>query len=220
MRAATWEVAGPPLVQRDGWTISSPAHSPANTLSLRCSSSGVGAARWSWAIGSGSLDGLYDLLRGIIEVIGRRHVKSNLAHGSGDAFGNDVALHDAAEDVDQDALHIGIGGDDLEGGRNLLLAGAAADIEEVRRRHAVELDDVHRRHRKARAIDHAADGAIERDIVEVVSRRFDFLGVFLGLVAQYSHFGMTKQGVVVERDLGVEHAQLLLPGDNKRVDLQ
>ena len=33
--------------QRDGWTISSPAHSPAKTASRRCSSNGVGAARWS-----------------------------------------------------------------------------------------------------------------------------------------------------------------------------
>src|SRR6201985_2248813 len=204
MRATTWEVAGPPLVQRVGWTISSPAHSPANTLSLRCSSSGVGAARWSWAIGSGSLDGLYDLLRGIIEIIGRqhveaafaddllalldigafephhqRHVKSNFAHGSGDAFGNDVALHDAAEDVDQDALHIGIGGDDLEGGRDLFLAGAAADVEDVRRANAVELDDVHGRHRETGAVHHAADIAVQRHIIEVVFRRLDFLGVFL-----------------------------------------
>ena len=50
------------------------------------------------------------------------------------ALGDDVALHDAAEDVDQDALHVGIGGDDLERRRDLLLVGAAADVEEVRRR--------------------------------------------------------------------------------------
>ena len=52
----TCETAGPPAVQRDGYTISSPFHSPANAASLRCSSSGVGAARWSCAIGLPFLD--------------------------------------------------------------------------------------------------------------------------------------------------------------------
>ena len=80
-------------------------------------------------------------------------------------------LHDAAEDVDQDALHVGIGGDDLERRRHLLLGGAAADVEEIRRRLAVELDDVHGRHGQAGAVDHAADGAVERDVVEIVAAR-------------------------------------------------
>ena len=51
-------------------------------------------------------------------------------------------------------------------------------------------------------------------------RRLDFLGVFLRLVAQRSHFGMTKQRVVVERHLCVEHAQLALLGHDQRIDLE
>src|SRR5947209_100727 len=165
MRATVCEVAGPPVVQRDGKTTSSPSHSPANAARRACSASGDDAARWSWAMASASLDGLHDLLRGVIEVVRRhdvqagvtndllakfdigafepnhqRHAEPDLAHRGGDAFRDHVALHDAAEDVDQNALHVGIGGDDLEGGRDLLLAGAATDIEEVGRRHAVELD--------------------------------------------------------------------------------
>src|ERR1700744_1604069 len=80
MRAVTCEVAGPPAVQREGWTISSPCQSPANTASLRCSSSGVGAARWSSAIGSGSLDGLDDLLRGVVEIVAAHHVAAGFAN--------------------------------------------------------------------------------------------------------------------------------------------
>jgi len=38
--------------------------------------------------------------------------------------------------------------------------------------------------------DHAADGAVERDVVEIVFRRLDFLGVFPGLVAQRQHVGV------------------------------
>src|ERR1700692_3567489 len=121
MRATTCDVAGPPSVQREGCTISSPVHSPANTASLRCSSSGAGAARWSAAIDLSPLHGLDDLLRGVVEIVGRQHVeatfpddllagidigalqphhqgnlKADFLHRRDHAFGNDVAFHDAA----------------------------------------------------------------------------------------------------------------------------
>src|SRR5215203_5001229 len=50
--------------------------------------------------------------------------------GSDDAFGDRVALHDPAEDVDEDALHRRIGEDDLECRGDLLGGGAAPDVEE------------------------------------------------------------------------------------------
>ena len=76
---------------------------------------------------------------------------------------------------------------------------------------AVELDDVHRRHGEAGAVDHAADGAVERDVVEVVLRGLDLLVVLLGHVAQRDDVGMAKERVVVEADLGVEADQLAVP---------
>src|ERR1700710_470675 len=76
MRALTRAAAGPPAVQRDGYTISSPVPSPANAASLRCSSSGVGAARWSSAMGLASLDGLDDFLCGVVEIVRRQHVEA------------------------------------------------------------------------------------------------------------------------------------------------
>ena len=84
------------------------------------------------------------------------------------------------------------------------LRGAAADVEEVGRARAVELDDVHRRHGEAGAVDHAADVAVERDVGEVVFRRLDLLGVLFGLVAQRDDVGVAVERVVVEGDLGVE----------------
>src|SRR5260370_13986005 len=134
MGGRTCEGGGPPAVQRDGYTTSSPFHSPANAASLRCSSSAVGAARWFSGIGL-TLHGLDDLLRGIVEIVGRQHVEAtfpddflagvdvgalephhqrhfqaDFLHRRDHAFGDDIAFHDAAENVDQDALHIGIGG--------------------------------------------------------------------------------------------------------------
>ena len=58
-----------------------------------------------------------------------------------------------------------VGGDDLERLRHLIPGGAAADIEEIRGIAAVKLDNVHCRHGKTGAIDHAADRAGERDII-------------------------------------------------------
>ena len=59
------------------------------------------------------------------------------------------------------ALTFGIGEDDAERFGDLLVVGAAADVEEVRRLAAVELDDVHRAHGEAGAVDEAADVAVE-----------------------------------------------------------
>ena len=136
------------------------------------------------------------------------------------ALGDHVALHDAAEDVDQNPLHLRIRGDDLERGRHLLLGGAAADVEEVRRRLAVELDDVHGRHGEAGAVDHAADGAVERHVVEIVFRGLDLLLVLLGQVAQREDIRMSIERVVVEADLGVEADELAALGDDQRIDLE
>ncbi len=62
------------------------------------------------------------------------HPEPELLGGGDDAGGDDVAAHDAAEDVDEDALHLGALEDDLERRLDLLLGGAAAHVEEVGRR--------------------------------------------------------------------------------------
>ena len=128
-----------------------------------------------------------------------------------DAFGDDVAAHDAAEDIDQDALHVRIAEDDLEGRRDLLLGGAAADIEEVGGLAAVELDDVHGGHGEAGAVDHAADVAVELDVVQVVLGGLDFGRVFLVEVAQRQDVLVAEQRVVVEVHLGVEARRACRP---------
>ena len=125
----------------------------------RVAMTGTDAVAASSSIIASTLHRLHDLLRGVVEIVGRghveiglgddllalldigafephhqRHLQADFLHRRDDALGDDVALHDAAEDVDQNALHVRVGGDDLERRRHLLLGGAAADIEEVRRR--------------------------------------------------------------------------------------
>ena len=100
------------------------------------------------------------------------------------------------------------------------MRGAAADVEEVGGLHAVELDDVHGRHGEAGAVDHAADLAVELDVVEVVLGGLDLGGVLLLDVAQLLHVLVAEEGVVVEVDLGVEAHDLAGLGHHQRVDLQ
>ena len=85
--------------------------------------------------------------------------------------------------------------------------GAAADVEEIGREGAVQLDDVHRRHGEAGAVDHAADIAVQLDVGEVVFRRLDLHRILFGEVAQSLEVGVAELGIIVEADLGVEHQQ-------------
>src|ERR1700685_2787046 len=61
----------------------------------------------------------------------QRHAQAYFLDRGNNAFGDHVAAHDAAENIDQDAFHVRIRRDDLEGGRHLVLARAAADVEKV-----------------------------------------------------------------------------------------
>ena len=70
---------------------------------------------------------------GALEADDQRHRQIDFPGGLDDALGDDVAAHDAAEDVDQDALHRRVAEDDLERRGDLFLGGAAADVEEIGR---------------------------------------------------------------------------------------
>src|SRR5262245_51266609 len=52
---------------------------------------------------------------GAFEANHQRHFEADALHRGDHAFGDDVAARDAAENVDEDALHLRIGEDDLEG---------------------------------------------------------------------------------------------------------
>ncbi len=80
----------------------------------------------------------------------QRDAEIELVVGRQQGRGDRVALHDAAEDVDQHRLDPRLAEQDAEPLEHLVLVGAAADVEEVGRLAAVVLDQVHRAHRQAR----------------------------------------------------------------------
>src|SRR5439155_18770176 len=96
----------------------------------------------------------------------QRQVKVCFFHCRDDPGRNDVALHDAAENIHQNPLNIAVAENDLERGSDLFLAGAAAHIQEICRDSTVMLDNVHRSHGQPGAVHEAGDVSVELDIIE------------------------------------------------------
>src|SRR6478609_3133665 len=142
-----------------------------------------------------------------------------------DALGDLVAGGDAAEDVDEHRLHLGVVEDDVEAVGHDLRVGAAADVEEVRRLHAAVLlagvrDDVEGAHHEARAVADDADLTVELDVVEteVLGLRLERVGLLADLellVVRVADLG----GVVVQRDLAAERLELVAGQAGQRVHL-
>src|SRR6478752_3969166 len=144
--------------------------------------------------------------------------------GADDAVGDGVARRDAAEDVDEDALDLRVGQDDVQAVGHDLGARAATDVEEVGRLLAAELltgvgDDVEGAHDEARAVADDADRAVELDVVEVLLLGRGLERVGGGLVLEGGVVRVAEVGVGVEGDLAVEGDDLAVLGLDERVDL-
>ena len=73
---------------------------------------------------------------------------------------------------------------------------------------AVQLDQIHRRHGEARAVHHAGDVAVERDVVEIVLAGRALHRIFLAGIAQLRELRLAEQRVRIDVDLGVERHEL------------
>ncbi len=145
-----------------------------------------------------------------------------------DPVGHRVTCGDAAEDVDEHALHVRVGKDDLQTVRHHLGRGATADVQEVRgtnrSRTRVQLlagvgDDVERRHDQAGAVADDADLALELDVVEVLLLGPGFQRVSGFLVLERRVVGVPELGVLVQADLAVERKDRPVRCLHQRVDL-
>src|SRR5262249_47748130 len=148
-----------------------------------------------------------------------RNFRFHFLEGGDDGGGDDVAFHDAAEDVNQHRLDIRVAQQNSQGFGDLFFVGAAADVEEVGRLAAVVFDDVHGAHGQAGAVDQAADVAGEADEAQTGLASAQLGGIFLRLVAKFFDVGVAEQGVVVEADLSVEDLHVPFLGDDQRIDL-
>ncbi len=176
----------------------------------------AGAGDLEAACGKGRFAG-FDVVA--FETDDERDAERDFLRSSDDAVGDDVAVHDATEDVDEDTFDLGIAQDDFEGCRDLFFRRAAADVEEVGGFAAVELDDVHGGHGETSTIDEAGDVAVESDVVESEFAGSDFAGIFFGGVTHGGDVFLTIEGVVVEVELGIECDDFVFGGDCERIDL-
>ena len=169
--------------------------------------------------------GLFEQLAGALDVGAlqthhHRHLEADLLGGGDQGLCDRVTLGDTTEDVDQHALDLGVSQNDPEGFGGTLGGDGTADVEEVGRLAAVQLDDVHGGHGQTGPVDQAADVAIESDIGQV-----EFLGPQLGLVllrrvVHPLQIAVPEDGGVVEVHLGVNGQYLTLGGADQWVDLR
>src|SRR5690606_7016874 len=141
---------------------------------------------------------------GALHAHDQRHAEVHGLAGGDDAFGDHVAAHDAAEDVDQDGLDAVVPEHDLEGFGDLFGRGATADVQEVGRLAAEQLDGIHGGHGQAGAVDQAADVAVELDVRQIELAGLDFGGILFIQVAVGNDFGMAEQRIGIEVELRVQ----------------
>src|SRR5690606_37676211 len=89
------------------------------------------------------------------------------------AFGNDVATHDAAKDIDKNRLYTFVLEHDLKGFGHFFSRSAAAHIQEVGWLAAEQLDGVHGSHRQTRPVHQAANVAVQLNISQIEFAGFD-----------------------------------------------
>src|SRR5262249_20681478 len=131
-----------------------------------------------------------------------------------------IAAENAAEDVDQHGLYVGIAQQNTEGILNLLRASAAAHIQKVGGTAAGELNDVHGRHGETCTVDHATDRSVQLDIVQPETRSLHFERIFLVEIAKIEQLFVAIERVVVEIQFGIERVDLAVLGENERIDLR
>ncbi len=141
-----------------------------------------------------------------------------------DAVGHRVTGGDAAEHVDEDALDLRVGDDDLEPVGHDLRGGAAADVEEVGGLDAaVGLsgagDHVEGAHDEAGAVADDADRAVELDVVEALGLGCGLQRVLGGGVDEVGVAGVAEAGVLVQGHLAVQRDDVTGAGGHERVDL-
>src|SRR5205807_374904 len=136
-----------------------------------------------------------------------------------DTMGNPLTTNNSTKDVDKDAFDVRVLEEDPKSRSHSLLGGATADVQKVCRFAACQLDHIHRRHGEARAVDHAADVAVQFHVVQLIFSRFDFEGVFFVEITHLLHIGMSEQAVDVERHLAVQRDEFLVTGNDQRINL-
>ncbi|MNB69504.1 hypothetical protein D3C75_160340 [compost metagenome] len=82
----------------------------------------------------------------------------------------------------------------------------------------MQFNDVHGAHCQACTVNHAADVAIQRHVVQFPLCSLRFTRIFLRLIAHFAQIGLAEQCVAVSAQFTVEADQVALSGDHQRVN--
>src|SRR5690606_37748058 len=155
---------------------------------------------------------------GALHAHNQRHVQVHCLASCDHAFGDDVATHDSAEDIDENGFYPFVAKHDLESFGDFLGRSTAADVQEVGRLAAEQFDGVHGGHSQAGDIHQAADIAVELDVGQTKLASFDFDGVLQVKIAILDDFGLMVQGVGIKVELGVQSNDIAVAVTVQRVD--
>jgi len=90
---------------------------------------------------------------------------------------NDITLHDATEDVNQDCVYRWVSVQDLESDFDLLRCGTTTNIKEVSWLSTFKLNDIHSGHSQTCSIDHASNVTIEGNVVQASRNCFSLVSI-------------------------------------------
>ena len=154
-----------------------------------------------------------------VEADDHRKLELHLVERLQDPARDLVAARDAAEDVEEDRLHLRILRDHGERIDDSLRVAAAAEVTEVGGPASREGDHVDRRHRQSGAVAADADLAVELHVGDVLGagERLERVGRIL--VAHLRDLGVPVERVVVHRELRVERLDDPVGRHDQRVHL-
>eukprot|EP00040_Diaphanoeca_grandis_P038493 m.256629 g.256629 ORF g.256629 m.256629 type:complete len:437 (-) comp34539_c0_seq1:56-1366(-) len=148
-----------------------------------------------------------------------RKLEVRLLARSHNTVGDGCAVNNATEDVDKDCLHLRVARDDIERCCDSLGRHTTPTIQKVGGLSSVQLNDIHRCHRKASAIDQASDVAVHTHVVEPELARRNFTRVLFARVDVGEDVFLSEGRVCVESNLCVKANNTAVRSGGERVDL-
>ncbi len=127
-----------------------------------------------------------------------RNVCLDYLEGFEEPVGNVVTACDTTEDIDQHHLYVPVAQEKFHGLDNLLGVGTAADVKEVGRFAAIQLDHVHGRHGKSGTVHHTSDASAQVHVAESLVLGFTLLALLSGWLEELGNVRVAEEGIVVE----------------------
>ena len=143
-----------------------------------------------------------------------------MSAGFNNTFGNDVAFHNAAEDIDQDNFDFRLSQHDFKSRRNFFRRSSSSDIKEVIRLTAEQFDRVHGRHCETGAVNQTRDITVELNVLETCFVCTKLRRIFLLRVVKFFEFRVTQQRVVIKSHLHVQRINLFVGCYDQGIDFQ